>query len=61
MLPGARFAVYQAKVGVIEILKNFKVDVCEESSFKFGNQPHQFLLVPTEGTHLKFTRLGKAD
>lgn len=59
LLPGARFAVYQSKVGVMEILKNFKVDVCDKSSFKYGSQPRQFLLVPTEGTYLQLTRLGK--
>jgi len=59
MLSGARFATYQSKIGVIEILRNFKVELCDKSAFKYGAQPRQFLLMSTEGTYLNFKKLSK--
>ncbi|XP_033229661.1 uncharacterized protein LOC117181207 [Belonocnema kinseyi] len=54
---GARFAVYQTKVGLIQILKHYRVDVCEKTAIPYVNNPYGFLLQPVEGIHLKFSKV----
>nr|QBC73130.1 cytochrome P450 mono-oxygenase [Osmia bicornis] len=54
---GARFAIYQTKVGLIAILRNFKVDVCEKTRIPYEFDPAAFLLAPKEGIYLKFTKI----
>lgn len=54
---GARFADYQTKVGLIKILKNYKVDVCEETPIPYENNVNSFLLRPKEGIPLKFIKI----
>ncbi|KAJ8687377.1 hypothetical protein QAD02_023171 [Eretmocerus hayati] len=54
---GARFANFQSKVGLIGILKNYKVDVCEKTCIPYVNNPRAFLLQPMGGIKLKFTRI----
>ncbi|XP_029053438.1 probable cytochrome P450 6a14 [Osmia bicornis bicornis] len=54
---GARFAIYQTKIGLITILRNYKVDVCEKTSIPYEFHPAAFLLTPKEGIYLKFTKV----
>ncbi|OAD56721.1 Cytochrome P450 6a2 [Eufriesea mexicana] len=54
---GARFAVYQSKVGLITILRNHKVEVCEKTMIPYVIDPAAFLLAPKGGIYLKFTKL----
>ena len=56
-ISGSRFAIYQSKVGLITILKNYQVDVCEKTSIPYVNDPKNFFLSPIEGIHLKFIKL----
>ncbi|XP_058794276.1 cytochrome P450 6A1-like isoform X2 [Phymastichus coffea] len=53
----ARFANYQSKVGLIKILSKYKVDVCDETCVPYVIHPRSFLLTPTEGIKLKFTKI----
>ncbi|XP_051173283.1 cytochrome P450 6k1-like [Leptopilina boulardi] len=52
---GARFAVFQTKVGLIKILQNFRVEKCEKTPMTYVINPRAFLLAPQEGIYLKFT------
>ena len=54
---GARFAIYQTKVGLIKILKNFRVDVCEKTPIPYINNPRAFLLSPISGIFLNFSKV----
>lgn len=54
---GARFAVYQSKVGLITILRNHKVEVCEKTMIPYEINPGAFLLAPKEGIYLKLTKV----
>ncbi|XP_076241483.1 cytochrome P450 6a2-like [Calliopsis andreniformis] len=54
---GARFADYQSKVGLIKILCNHKVDVCEKTMIPYEFHPTSFLLAPKGGIYLKITKV----
>lgn len=54
---GARFAVCQTKVGLITILRNHKVDVCEKTMIPYEFSAGAFLLAPKGGIYLKIMKL----
>jgi len=54
---GARFANYQSKIGLINVLKNFQVDVCDETCIPYVINPKSLLLQPVGGIKLKFIKL----
>ncbi|CAL7950316.1 unnamed protein product [Xylocopa violacea] len=54
---GARFAVYQTKIGLIKILRNYKVDVCSQTQIPYINHPRTFTLTPKHQIMLKVTKL----
>lgn len=54
---GARFAVYQSKIGLITILWNYKVEVCDKTMIPYEINPAAFLLTPKGGIYLKFTKI----
>ncbi|XP_024942374.1 probable cytochrome P450 6a21 [Cephus cinctus] len=54
---GARFAVYQTKVGLIKVLINHKVDVCEKTKIPYEFNTRAFILSPKDGIYLKFSKL----
>lgn len=54
---GARFAIYQSKVGLIKILRNYKIDVCEKTMIPYVIDPAAFLLAPKGGIYLKITKI----
>ncbi|XP_053982864.1 cytochrome P450 6A1-like [Hylaeus volcanicus] len=53
---GARFAHYQSKVGLITILRNHKVDVCEKTTIPFKAMKESFLLALEGGVYLSITK-----
>lgn len=55
---GVRFAIHQTKVGIVEILKNFEISVCEKTSFEIGKS-RTFVLTPKEGMYLRFTKINR--
>lgn len=60
LFSGARFAVYQTKVGLIKILLNYKVEVCEKTQIPYINDPtHPMMLMPNHGIHAKLIKLDK--
>ena len=56
---GARFAVCQTKVGLIKILRNHKVHVCDKTTIPYEFDPGAFLLAPKGGIYLKITKMVK--
>ncbi|XP_016922081.2 cytochrome P450 6A1-like [Apis cerana] len=54
---GARFANYQVKVGLIMILRNYKVEVCEKTMIPYQFDPNLFLLGPKGGIYLKIMKV----
>ncbi|XP_029175223.1 cytochrome P450 6j1-like [Nylanderia fulva] len=54
---GARFAIYQIKIGLIKILRNYKVDTCDKTQIPYVIEPKApFLLDAKGGIHLKITK-----
>ncbi|XP_033326756.2 putative cytochrome P450 6a14 [Megalopta genalis] len=53
---GARFAFYQSKVGLISILRNHKVEVCEKTTIPFKSDNRSFLLSLKGGVVLKMSK-----
>ncbi|XP_078037574.1 putative cytochrome P450 6a14 [Augochlora pura] len=54
---GARFAIFQTKIGIIKAIRNYKVDTCETTVYPCKFNPSTFLLVPTHPITLKFTKI----
>lgn len=54
---GARFAIFQTKIGLIKILRIYKVDVCNETQIPFINEPRTFTLAPKHDLTLKITKI----
>ncbi|CAL7950313.1 unnamed protein product [Xylocopa violacea] len=52
---GSRFAYYQSKVGITTIIRNHKVNLCEETLMPYKSEPRLFLLAPRKGMYLKIT------
>nr|XP_012223626.1 PREDICTED: probable cytochrome P450 6a14 [Linepithema humile] len=53
---GVRFADYQIKVGIIKILRNYKVKTCEKTEIPINN-PKAFFLAPKNEIYLKLTKI----
>ncbi|KAJ8688568.1 hypothetical protein QAD02_024363 [Eretmocerus hayati] len=54
---GARFGTYQTKIGIITIVKNYELDICEKTSIPYKINPRKFLLGPAEGINLTLRKL----
>lgn len=54
---GARFAVYQTKIGLITIVRNFKCDVSEKTEIPYEFDPLAFIMCPKNGLYLKITKI----
>nr|XP_033329017.1 cytochrome P450 6A1-like [Megalopta genalis]XP_033329018.1 cytochrome P450 6A1-like [Megalopta genalis] len=54
---GARFAVYQTKVGLIKTLENFKVVVCEKTMIPYESDPRSLVHGPKGGIYLKLSKV----
>ncbi|XP_006614287.1 cytochrome P450 6A1-like [Apis dorsata] len=54
---GARFAIYQIKIGLIKILRNFEVHVCNKTLIPYKVNPFTSLLMPITGLYLNVIKL----
>lgn len=54
---GARFAVFQSKIGLIKIIRGYKVDVCEQTAIPYKHNPGAFFLAPAHPITLKVTKI----
>lgn len=57
LVTGARFGIYQTKLGLVKILRKFKVEVCDETRIPYKPDPKSLLLTPLGGTFLKFSKI----
>ncbi|KAL6255993.1 hypothetical protein P5V15_013228 [Pogonomyrmex californicus] len=53
---GARFAVNQTKVGLIKVLMNYKIDVCEKTQIPVLAPLSSLMLQTTHGIYVKLTK-----
>lgn len=56
-VPGLRFATYQSKIGLIKILSNYKIDICDKTVIPYKYNPFSFISLPLGGIFLKITKL----
>ncbi|XP_029175225.1 cytochrome P450 6A1-like [Nylanderia fulva] len=56
---GSRFAIYQTKIGLIKILRNFKVETCNKTQIPYVIDPKAFLLAPKDGIYLKIIKVNR--
>lgn len=54
---GARFAIYQTKIGLIKTLRNFKVSVCEKTMIPYEFDKRSLILGPKGGIYLKISKV----
>nr|AIC33176.1 CYP6A1 [Solenopsis invicta]QRY28578.1 cytochrome P450 CYP6AS160 [Solenopsis invicta] len=54
---GSRFAIFQTKVGLVKILRHYKVETCEKTPIPYVNNPKAFLLAPVDGLYLKIVKI----
>nr|XP_034178687.1 cytochrome P450 6A1-like [Osmia lignaria]XP_034178688.1 cytochrome P450 6A1-like [Osmia lignaria]XP_034178689.1 cytochrome P450 6A1-like [Osmia lignaria] len=54
---GARFAIYQTKIGIIQMLKNFRVDVCDKTLIPYVRHPTARVLAPQRSIILKISKV----
>ncbi|XP_072756841.1 probable cytochrome P450 6a14 [Anoplolepis gracilipes] len=57
---GARFAVHQTKIGLVTILRNYKVETCEKTPIPYVNDPKTFILTPIHGIYLKMSKINRS-
>ncbi|CAL1677684.1 unnamed protein product [Lasius platythorax] len=56
---GARFAVYQTKIGLIKILQNYKFETCDKTQIPYVIDPKAALLAPKDGIHLRIIKINR--
>ncbi|XP_025263421.1 cytochrome P450 6A1-like [Camponotus floridanus] len=56
---GARFAIYQTKIGLVRILQNYKVEVCDKTQIPYIIDPKATVLAPKHGIHLRITKINR--
>ncbi|XP_071646279.1 probable cytochrome P450 6a14 isoform X1 [Temnothorax longispinosus] len=56
---GSRFAVYQTKLGLIKILRNYKVEPCEKTQVPYAIDDKHFLLTPKDGIYLRIIKINR--
>lgn len=54
---GRNFAKTQIKIALVDILKNFEVRVCENTSENLKFDPNQFILQPINGLWVEFRKI----
>lgn len=59
LFSGARFAVYQTKIGLIKILQNYKFETCDKTQIPYVIDPKAFLLAPKDGIHLRIIKINR--
>ncbi|XP_025263420.1 cytochrome P450 6a2-like [Camponotus floridanus] len=56
---GARFAIYQTKIGLVRIVQNYKVEVCDKTQIPYIIDPKAPVLAPKHGIHLRITKINR--
>ncbi|XP_025262219.1 probable cytochrome P450 6a14 [Camponotus floridanus] len=56
---GARFGIHQTKIGLIKILRNYKVEICDKTQIPYINNSKSLLLAPKDGIHLRIIKINQ--
>ncbi|XP_011173390.1 probable cytochrome P450 6a14 [Solenopsis invicta] len=56
---GARFAIYQSKIGLIKMLRNYKFESCEKTKIPYERNDNTFIVKPKNGIYLKITKINR--
>ncbi|XP_078037161.1 cytochrome P450 6A1-like [Augochlora pura] len=54
---GKRFAIFETKLGLLKILRRYKVDICEKTQLPYEFDPTAWLLAHKGGIYLKMTKI----
>ncbi|XP_014470375.1 PREDICTED: probable cytochrome P450 6w1 [Dinoponera quadriceps] len=54
---GERMGILQAKIGLIGILRNYKIDVCEETVTSYRYVINRFVTAPSTDIFIKMTKV----
>ncbi|XP_020294470.1 probable cytochrome P450 6a17 [Pseudomyrmex gracilis] len=54
---GARFAIYQTKIGLVKMLRKYKFETCAKTDIPYKVNIRSIILSPQNGIHLKITKL----
>lgn len=54
---GLRFANYQSKVGLVKIIQNYNVDVCDKTCIPYVKDTKAFIVTPKDGLYLTFAKI----
>nr|XP_003704278.1 PREDICTED: probable cytochrome P450 6a13 [Megachile rotundata] len=54
---GARFAIFQTKLGLIQTLRNYKVDVCDQTMVPYVRHPIARVFTPKQRIILKISKV----
>ncbi|XP_011638498.1 probable cytochrome P450 6a14 [Pogonomyrmex barbatus] len=57
---GLRFAIYETKLGLIKMLRNFKFEPCEKTQIPYITNESTFVLSPKDGIYLKISKINQA-
>lgn len=57
IVSGARFAVYQTKLGLIKMLQDFRVDICEKTMIPYVKKTNSLMFTPKDGIFLKIEKI----
>lgn len=56
---GARFGIYQTKLGIIKILQNYKIECCEKTQIPYVIDENIFVLSPKNGIYLRIIKVNQ--
>lgn len=56
-VPGARFGTYQTKIGLVKIIRKYKVDICDKTLIPYKFHKFANFLMPLTGIYLMITDL----
>ncbi|KAL0110953.1 hypothetical protein PUN28_012777 [Cardiocondyla obscurior] len=56
---GLRFAIYQVRVGLLKIIRNFKVEPCEKTQIPYVIDETNIISSPKGGIYLKVTKINR--
>lgn len=60
LFSGARFAIYQTKLGLIKILRKYRIVTCEETPIPYVHDPRALILASKGGLLLKIIKINRS-
>lgn len=54
-VPGSRFGTYQTKIGLVKIIRKYKVEICDKTLIPYKFNSFANFLMPSTGLYLMIT------